>query len=425
MQFDFFRKQKKRRGPVQDAGSDGDFREDLKNLGRRGGHAAAIVVIAAVAAGCLMNSIYTLKEDQVAVVTTLGKPEAHTKAGLNFKIPFIQEVHRLSKNIMGMAIGYDPDYDTADHANSENNPAPVTSESEMITKDFNFVNVDFYVEYQITDPIQAYIYADSAHNIIKNLAQSYIRDTVGIYNVDDVITTGKAEIQAKVKEKLSQRLIAENIGYGIVNVSLQDAQPPTEEVSNAFKAVEDAKQSMDTAINGAKKYQSEQLPAANAQADKLIQEANAYKEQRIAEAEGQSQRYELMYQRYVQFPLITKKRMFYETMEDVLPGLKVVIDQGDGTQKILPLAPFESAGSAAGSTEAKGSSSQSTGSAANASNTGSTGNTAGNNAAAGAASGTGSGQNTKNNEQGSGETAKGAAQAGTTETSAAEKGDQS
>ena len=288
-----------------------------------------------------LNSFYTLKEDQVAVITTLGKPEAHTKSGLNFKIPFIQNVHKLSKNIRGMAIGFNSSH-RQDSGYVEDEAVSVSEESEMITKDFNFVNVDFYIEYQITDPIQAFIYNDSANEIVKNLAQSYIRDTVGVYNVDDVITTGKAEIQAKVKEKLSQRLLEENIGFGIVNVTLQDAEPPTEEVSNAFKAVEDAKQSMDTAINQAKKYQSEQIPAANAEADKLMQNANAYKQQRLSEAEGQAARFNEMYNEYVKYPLITKKRMFYETMEDILPELKVVIDNGNGTQTLLPLDSFNS-----------------------------------------------------------------------------------
>ncbi len=288
-----------------------------------------------------LNSFYTLKEDQVAVITTLGKPEAHTKSGLNFKIPFIQTVHKLSKNIRGMAIGFDSSH-RQDSDYVEDEAVSISEESEMITKDFNFVNVDFYIEYQITDPIQAFIYNDSANEIVKNLAQSYIRDTVGVYNVDDVITTGKAEIQAKVKEKLSQRLLEENIGFGIVNVTLQDAEPPTEEVSNAFKAVEDAKQSMDTAINQAKKYQSEQIPAANAEADKLMQNANAYKQQRISEAEGQAARFNEMYNEYVKYPLITKKRMFYETMEDILPELKVIIDNGSGTQTLLPLESFSS-----------------------------------------------------------------------------------
>jgi len=218
----------------------------------------------------------------------------------------------------------------------------------MITKDFNFVEVDFYIEYQVVDPIQAFIHADTYQEIIKNLAQSYIRDTVGTYNVDDVITTGKSEIQSKVKEKLSNRLEQENIGYGIYNVTIQDAEPPTVEVTNAFKAVEDAKQGMDTAINQAKKYQSEQIPTANAKADKVIQDAEAYKQEKISEATGQAARFNDLYQEYSKYPLITKKRMFYEAMEDVLPELKVIINASDGTQSLLPLEPFAEIPSGAG-----------------------------------------------------------------------------
>ncbi|MBE7721273.1 MAG: FtsH protease activity modulator HflK [Lacrimispora celerecrescens] len=276
------------------------------------------------------NSFYTLTEDKVAVVCTFGTPVSVTKTGPHFKIPFIQTVYKMSKEIKGMRIGYD-----------EENQSTI-SESEMITKDFNFVNVDFYIEYQVVDPVRAYIYRDNAVDILKNLSQSYIRDTVGIYNVDEVITTGKAEIQAKVKQLLSERLEKEDIGIGINNVTIQDSEPPTKEVSNAFKAVEDAKQSMDTKINEAKKYQSEQLPAANARADKAKKDAEAYKQQRISEAEGQVSRFNDMYEEYIKYPLITKKRMFYETMENILPSLKVIIDGSDGTQKILPLEPFVS-----------------------------------------------------------------------------------
>lgn len=271
-----------------------------------------------------------MTEDKVAVVCTFGTPVSVTKTGPHFKIPFIQTVYKMSKEIKGMRIGYD-----------EENQSTI-SESEMITKDFNFVNVDFYIEYQVVDPVRAYIYRDNAVDILKNLSQSYIRDTVGIYNVDEVITTGKAEIQAKVKQLLSERLEKEDIGIGINNVTIQDSEPPTKEVSNAFKAVEDAKQSMDTKINEAKKYQSEQLPAANARADKAKKDAEAYKQQRISEAEGQVSRFNDMYEEYIKYPLITKKRMFYETMENILPSLKVIIDGSDETQKVLPLEPFVS-----------------------------------------------------------------------------------
>lgn len=306
--------------------------------------AAALVLLAYTA----MNSFYTLNENTTAVVTTFGIPTAVTKSGPHFKIPYIQRVYKITKNIVGMSIGYDPDYNQEDHAQSENNPLPVKSESEMITKDFNFVDVDFYIEYQVVDPIKYYTNQETAVEILRNLAQSYIRDTVGVYNVDDVITTGKAEIQAKVKELLSNRLEQEDIGIGIYNVSIQDAQPPTDAVNDAFKAVEDAKQGMDTAVNEAKKYQSEQIPTANAQADKVKQEAEAYKQQRISEAQGQVARFNEMYEEYQKYPLITKKRMFYEAMEEIFPDLKVIIDSSGGTQKLLPLEPFgESAGAAA------------------------------------------------------------------------------
>jgi membrane protease subunit HflK len=99
---------------------------------------------------------------------------------------------------------------------------------------------------------------------------------------------------------------------------------------------------METAINEAKKYQSENIPKAKAEADKLIQEAEAFKQERINEATGQVARFEDTYAEYVKYPLITKKRMFFETMEEILPELKVIIDNGSGTQTMLPLEPFTS-----------------------------------------------------------------------------------
>ena len=293
------------------------------------------VVIVLAAAVLSFDSFYTLSEEEMAVVTTFGKPAVEEASGLHFKIPVIQRVTKASKAITDGA--------------SIDNPVSIENESLMITKDFNLTNVDFYVEYMVTDPVQAVRHRSVYESIIKNLAQSYIRDTVGVYNVDDVITTGKTQIQERIKEQLTNRLVEENIGYGIYNVSIQDTEMPRDDVANAFKAVEDAKQGMETAINSAKKYQSENIPEAKAKADKLLQDAEAYKEQRINEANGQVARFEDTYAEYVKYPLITKKRMFYETMEEVLPDLKVIITGGNGTQTLLPLEPFSEAvsGSAA------------------------------------------------------------------------------
>ena len=140
---------------------------------------AVIVFLLVVITG--KNCYYILDEDNYAVVTTLGNAKAVSQAGLHFKIPFIQNVRMVSKVIKGMPIGYDPETGESKLA-----------ECIMITKDFNFVDTEFYLEYMVDDP-EKYLYASSdPEATLKMLAQSYIRDTVGVYNVDDVITTGKA-----------------------------------------------------------------------------------------------------------------------------------------------------------------------------------------------------------------------------------------
>lgn len=134
-----------------------------------------------------------------------------------------------------------------------------------------------------------------------------------------------------------------DIGIQLVNITIQDATPPTAEVENAFKEVETAKQGKETALNNANKYRNEQIPNAEAEADKILQDAEAEKQERINEANGQAARFNSMYQEYAKYPEVTKKRMFYEAMENILPDVKVVIQSKDGnTSTILPLDSFVS-----------------------------------------------------------------------------------
>lgn len=323
------RQQKKAERKQQDKGPekfDSNGRPVRKKRSFKG---AGVVVLAALLVLAGSNCYYMLDEENYAVVTTLGSAKAESQAGLHFKIPFIQQVRKVSKGIKGMAIGY----------NVETGES-VDEESIMITKDFNFVNTDFYLEYMVNDPVK-YLYASvQPEATLKMLAQSYIRDTVGIYNVDDVITTGKAVIQSEIKEKLTNRMIEEDIGLSVVNITIQDAFPPTTEVMNAFKNVENAKQGKETAINNANKDRNEKIPQAEAECDQIIKNAEAEKEARINEANGQVARFEQMYAEYSKYPLITKQRMFYETMEELLPSMKVYIVDENGTQKMLPLDSF-------------------------------------------------------------------------------------
>lgn len=287
------------------------------------------IALIAILIGILSSSFYTVKDSEYAVITTFGKANMVTTPGMHFKIPLIQRVQRVTKNIRGTAIGYQEDTNDS-----------IESESLMITLDYNFINADFYIEYQFTDPIKALYNSDTPVVILENLAQSYIRDTVGLYNVDDVLTTGKAEIQSVIKQKLINRLEAEDLGLQVINVTIQDAQPPTQEVSDAFKAVETAKQGKETAINNANKYKNEKIPNANAEIDQILKTANANKQARINEAKGQVARFEALYAEYAKYPLITKKRMFYEAMEEMLPDMKIIINSGNGVQTMLPLDSF-------------------------------------------------------------------------------------
>lgn len=289
-----------------------------------------------------LNSFYMLDEENYAVVVTLGKAETVTAAGLHAKIPFIQYVRFVSKGIKSISIGYSADSGEG-----------IDEESIMITKDFNFVDTDFYLEYMVNDPVK-YLYAStSPEETLKMLAQSYIRDTVGIHDVDDVITTGKAAIQSEIKEKLTNRMIAEDIGLSVVNITIQDAFPPTKAVMDAFKNVENAKQGKETAINNANKDRNEKIPQAEAECDQIIKNAEAEKEARINEATGQVSRFEQMYAEYSKYPLITRQRMFYESMEELLPGMKIYIVDEGGTQKMLPLDSFFSSVPAQGAEAAE------------------------------------------------------------------------
>ena len=281
---------------------------------------AAAVAVAAITAG---DATYTISEQEQAVVTTFGVSHAVADPGLHFKVPFVQQVTKVNTTIQSLRIGYDKDNDT------------VECESIMITSDFNFVDVDFYLEYRVSDPVKAVYASKEPELILRNVAQSCIRAAISNYDVDYVLTTGKGEIQSKIKEMITEQLNVYNIGLQLVNISIQDSEPPTAEVMEAFKAVETAKQGKETSINNANKYRNEKLPIAEADVDQILQEAEAEKTERINDASAQVAMFNARFEEYQKNPEVTKKRMFYEAMEDILPQLRVIIDGTDSTSTML------------------------------------------------------------------------------------------
>ena len=295
---------------------------------------AIIVVILAVLA---LTSVYTVNDKQQAVVTTFGKVTSIEDPGIHIKLPFgIQEATLVNVNeLQSIEIGFRT-------GNNNDDMTVVESESKMISGDYNIVNCDFFVEYKISDPVKYLYSSEDPADILKSLVQSHIRNVISSYDVDTILTTGKSEIQAKIKEGIQNELAVYDLGLVLIELQLQDCDPPTTEVNEAFKEVETAKQDKDTAINVALAYQNSELPLAQAEADKLIQNAEYLKQDRINQANIQVAMFNAMYDQYKLNPDITKKRMFYEALEKVLPEAKVYIDTSEdgSTQKLLPIESF-------------------------------------------------------------------------------------
>ena len=300
---------------------------------------ARIILLAAVGLAVLiavMTCFYTVDDKQQAVVTTLGRVSDITDPGLHFKLPFgIQQVDKVDVNVyQKIELGY--------VTNQDGSTTTKTGESAMITGDYNIVNVDFFVEYKISDPV-AYLYSSNDPELIlRNLIQSQVRNVVGSSNVDSVLTDGKENIQMQVKELVAQILQEYDIGLTLVDVRIQDSEPPTVEVIEAFKSVETAKQQAEAVVNEAIAYQNAQIPNAQAKADQLISNAEYLKTKRINEAIQQVAMFSAMYEEYAQNPDITKSRMYYEAISEILPDVKLYINTAEDSSDVQMLLPLES-----------------------------------------------------------------------------------
>ena len=266
-----------------------------------------LVLVVIVLIFVLVRSIFAINEQENGIVTQFGEVLSVKTAGWYLKAPW-QSLKKVDMTTHGTGIGY--------VVSEEGQNLVDESDGIMITSDFNLLNIDFYLEYRVSDPI-AYVYnSNNPEGILKNIAMANIRTIVSNYTVDEAMTTGKGQIQADVKEAILASLEKNNIGLTVTNITVQDSEPPTQDIISKFKSVETAKQQADTEINKAYAYKNSEIPAAEAEADKIVKKADADKQARIAEAEGQVERFNKVYEEYKKFPEVTKKRMFYEKMEE-------------------------------------------------------------------------------------------------------------
>ena len=274
------------------------------------------------------SPVYTVGEQEQAVVTTFGAVTEVTGAGPHVKIPFVQSVQKVPTYItQKMYIGYG--------YNSSGNVYVNEDESRIMTGDDNIVLMDYFLEWKVSDPV-AYLYnSNSPQDILKGIAQACARSYVGSSLVDDILTSGKEQAQTTIRENIRENLEQYNIGIQIIDVKIQDVEPPTDAVAAAFKAVEDAKQQRETTITQANTYSEQQIPAARSEADRIEQEAEANYAARVALATGEAARFNAIYEEYAKYPQVTKTRMYLEMIEELLPKLKIYINATQGGNTVM------------------------------------------------------------------------------------------
>lgn len=295
-----------------------------------------IIVVVFIAAVILMfgtTSFYTVDQTEYAVLVTFGKPSPTIIApGLRFKLPYpIQVVKKLSRETFSLTFGYEED---------ANGVSTKEMDAKMITGDENIILADLEVQWQIVDPI-AYLYnTDDPVNILRNATSASLRGVIGSSLVDEALTDGRTRIMNDIRDSLVNMVESYNLGIAVRNVNLQDVDLPTVAVSDAFKKVASAREERVTKINEANRYRAEKINTAEGQVAALISKAEGDKVTRIEEARGDVAQFDAIYSEYVNNKAITRDRLMIETLEQILPDIKIYIMQesdGSSTVKYLPL----------------------------------------------------------------------------------------
>ncbi|AND41749.1 MULTISPECIES: FtsH protease activity modulator HflK [Cytobacillus] len=303
----------------------------LKRIYTIAGLILAIVILSIVA----FTTWYTVDESDQAVILTFGKvEEGITEPGLHFKLPWpVQTVEKLSKETFSLQFGYE-------EKDGEIKDFP--DETKMITGDENIVLADLVVQWKITDP-EKYLYnAEDPEEILYDATSSSLRSIIGGSKIDDALTSGKAEIEADVRELLTSLIGKYDIGISVLAVKLQDVELPNDDVRKAFTDVTDARETANTKKNEAEKYKNQRMNEAEGEKEALASKAEGEKAARLERARGDVAVFNKLYGEYKNNPDITRERLVIETLEQVLPGAEIYIMNDDGnTMKYFPIRPLE------------------------------------------------------------------------------------
>lgn len=304
----------------------------------------SIVVIALVVLVLMGASsvYYTVEPEEVGIVLRLGRYTGAPKPpGLHFKLPFgIDQVEKVpvlrqEKEEFGFRTSrarYGESSAYIDHARRPE----LLNESLMVTGDLNAAMVEWIVQYRIVEPTEYLFNVRNVSGTLRNTTEAVMRAVVGDRTVDEVLTVGRQEIEMVAKQRLQDAMNNFKMGISIEQVVLQDVTPP-DAVKDSFNKVNEAQQERERLINEARAEYNQAVPRARGLARQQIQEAEGYAVQRVNQAEGDVARFLAMLDEYVKAPEVTRRRIYLETMQEVLPrvGRKILVDED--MRQLLPL----------------------------------------------------------------------------------------
>ncbi len=314
----------------------GWFNQMLPSGGASGVIVIALLILVALGA---WTAYYTVPSDSVAVVQRFGKYLKDVNPGLHFKLPLgidkatIVPVKRQLKQEFG--------FTTPGASDPYQSPRDGRRETEMVTGDLNAALVEWVVQYRISDPVKFLFEVREPSETLRYVSESVMREVVGDRTVDEVITIGRQEIETEALTKMQALSTKYVMGISIDQVQLKNINPP-KPVQESFNEVNQAQQEKEKLINEARRDYNKVIPLAEGEKDQRIREADGYRLKRINEAEGDVARFSALLAEYTKAPEVTRRRIYIETLQNVLPGIrsKIIIDEQ--TRGILPLLNLDS-----------------------------------------------------------------------------------
>ncbi len=323
-----------------------DFEESIRRgqdrfkgflpAGGFGGSKGFLVILAIVVVGWMLTGLYRVQPDQQGVVLQFGKWVNTTQPGLRWHLPYpIESVETPSvERIQALDIGFR----SIGGERGRGQKRDIPEESLMMTGDQNIIDIKFTVQWKISDAGKFLFNIRDQEETVKIAAESAMREIIGQTDIQPALTEARQDVELKTRTLLQSILDEYEAGIEITQVQLQEVLPPGA-VIDSFDNVQRARQDRERLRNEADAYRNDVLPRSRGEAQRMIQEARGYRERLENEAEGEAQRFLEVFAAYKENPEVTKRRMYLETMQNLLSGTdKVIMDRG--VQGLVPYLPL-------------------------------------------------------------------------------------